>query len=139
MAYDLPRVSGMRRVGSILADWFVWGVVASVVQIFKPDWGAFIALVLYILADVVLTAFLGQSPGRYVARIRVVRVHGGSRPGLLSALLRTVLIIVSGWLGLFIYLLALRFTGESPKRMWWDAAAGTQLVPASFLPAGDVQ
>lgn len=113
-----------------MVDWFGWGVVASAVQVFVPDYGAFFALIAYVLLDIVLTAFLGQSPGRYVARIRVVRVADGGRPGLGAALLRTSLVVISGWLGIFVYLLALRYTEQSPRRMWWDAAAGTQLVPA---------
>jgi hypothetical protein len=80
--------------------------------------------------SVVLTAFNGVSAGRWVARIRVVRVADGRPPGLWAALLRTGLVVLTGWFGLFSYSLRVRFLGAAPPRMWWDAAAGTQLVAA---------
>jgi uncharacterized RDD family membrane protein YckC len=135
VAQDLPRASGFRRVWALVVDWFAWGVIADVFQVVIPDYGAFYALIAFLIIDVLLTAFQGQTPGRYVARLRVVRVADGGRPGLGPALLRTGLVVISGWLGIFIYLLALRFVDQSPKRMWWDAAAGTQLVPAVPVPA----
>lgn len=130
MTDDLPRASGFRRVSALLIDWVAWGVIATPMEFVVRDYGAFYGLVLFWVLDVFLTAFYGQSPGRYMARIQVVRVNGGGPPGLWRALLRTGLVVISGWLGVFIYLLALRFTDQAPKRMWWDAAAGTQLVPA---------
>jgi hypothetical protein len=129
----LPRAGGLRRVWALVVDWLAWGVIASAFQAAVLDYRAFYGLIAFLVIDVVLTAFIGQSPGRYVARIRVVRVVDGGRPGLGLALLRTGLVVVSGWLGIFIYLLALRYVDQSPKRMWWDAAAGTQLVPAAAV------
>jgi RDD family len=127
----LPRAGGMKRVLAIVVDWFVVGIISTAIVPVAHEWSSLYGWVLFLLLDVVLTAFYGQTPGRYVARLRVVSVRGGGPPGLWPALLRTTLVLISGWLGLFVYLLSLRYADRAPRRMWWDAAAGTQLVSAA--------
>ena len=127
----MPRAGGMKRVLAIVVDWFVVGIIPTAIVPVAHEWSGFYGWVLFLLLDVVLTAFYGQTPGRYAARIRVVRARDGGPPGLWPALLRTILVLISGWLGLFVYLLSLRYADQAPRRMWWDAAAGTQLVPAA--------
>ena len=96
-----------------------------------PTGSLYYALGLFLLIDIALTAFLGLSPGRFAARIRVVRDVDGGPPGLWAALLRTVIVVLTGWIGLFVYLLQRRYVDGSAPRMWWDAAARTRLTSSA--------
>jgi uncharacterized RDD family membrane protein YckC len=130
MAVGLQPANGLKRVLAVFVDWFVLTVVSIAVGIL-PNSSLYYGVALFLLIDVGLTAFFGLSAGRFVTRIRVVRVSDGGPPGLWAAVLRTGLVAITGWIGLFYYSLSLRFRDAAPPRMWWDSAAGTQLVLAA--------
>lgn len=129
------KASGVRRILAVFIDFFVFFAAWAVVGALITAGSFYYALGVFLIVDVALTAFLGASVGRWITGIRVVRVTGG-RPGLGRALLRTTVVLVSGWAGLLLlsWLLWLRRLLDSdrpiPDRMWWDAAAGTHLVRA---------
>ena len=136
MVTGVRQADGIRRAVAVFVDvlvffafWVVFGLVVT-------SGSLFYALALFLLIDIGLTAFLGLSPGRLAAGIRVVRDVDGAPPGLLAALVRTVIVVLSGWIGLFVYLLQRRYAGGSAPRMWWDAAAGTRLAAAPAAVKG---
>ena len=124
LAWD--RASSARRAVAVFVDFCVyfslWGVLDSLL----PVGSSLYVLILILAIHVVATAYRGLSPGRLVTGIRVVRTTDDLPPGHLAALLRTALVVATGWLGMFAFLLTLRAEEESP-RLWWDAAARTRL------------
>ena len=130
-APDMTSAGGLRRSLAVFVDFLVFFAIWIAIGLVAPTGSVFYTLALFLVVDVVLTAFFGLSPGRFAAGIRVVRATAGGPPGLLAALIRTGLVVISGWLGLFLYLLSLRYLDRSPQRMWWDAAARTRLVLAA--------
>ncbi|HXN91945.1 MAG TPA: RDD family protein [Candidatus Sulfotelmatobacter sp.] len=112
------------------AAWIVFGAVFAVGSVYY-------ALGFLFVLDVVLTAFLGISVGRWLTGIRVVQ-KDGRQPGLVPALLRTAIVFLTGWVGLFVFLVTEWFghvgvEGSVPRRMWWDAAAATRLVSSKAV------
>lgn len=126
MAVDVVDAGGVRRIVAVFIDWLVffaiWAIVGTVVQVDS----IFISLGLFVVLDILMTGFIGRSAGRFATDIRVVRLDG-SPPGIVRALVRTMLVLFTGLVGFFVYTLSARY-GASTPRMWWDAAAGTQLA-----------
>lgn len=130
----MTPAGGVRRILAVFIDVFaysaIWGFGNAVAHGSPVPYGVAAAFVL----DVALTAY-GVSAGRWLTGIRVARIEGG-RPGLWRALGRTALVFATGWLGLVWLSLLLWWRREEgsdrpmPARLWWDAAAGTQLVTA---------
>lgn len=120
--------SALRRSLAVFIDTFVFFGVWAAIGIVSSTGSLFYALAVFFLLDATLTAYFGISLGRLAVGIQVARA-GGERPGLPAALLRTLLVFLTGWIGMWLYLLTLR-AEVSVSRMWWDAAAGTHLVSA---------
>ena len=133
MVTDVRQADGLRRSLAVFVDFLVFFAIWFAVGVFLPTGSLVYALALFLLIDVLLTAFIGLSPGRFATRIRVVRDADGAPPGLWPALLRTSIVVLTGWIGMFVYLLQRRYVGGSAPRMWWDAAARTRL--AAIPPA----
>ena len=131
MGEDVPRAGGLNRALAVFVDTLVFLAIWTAVGFVIPYGSLLYGLGVFLLMDVVLTAFFGLTVGRFVTRIRVVRAADGGQPGLFAALVRTGLVVISGWIGPFAYLLSLRAFAQGPPRMWWDAAAGTRLVSAA--------
>ncbi len=87
------------------------------------------ALMSFVLAFgyyILMEGYLGQTPGKMLLGIKVVREDTGGLPGLKAAAIRTVLRIVDGF---FSYLLALFAVLASRKnRRLGDMAAHTLVV-----------
>ncbi|HET6310407.1 MAG TPA: RDD family protein [Candidatus Nitrosotalea sp.] len=127
MRAELPLASGSRRVLAVFLDFWGFFLIWISIAILQPVNSLLYSMAFYLTLDTALTAFLGTTPGRLIAGIRLVRAKDGRRPGVRTALLRTGLILATGWLGLFAYVI--RLVGAGPvHRMWWDTLAGTQLV-----------
>lgn len=114
----------------MFADFAIYfGVFAAVGILTAPVGGSvagpYVVPVLLVL-HVVLTALYGSSPGRLLLGVRVIRADGEA-PGLGPAIVRTLIVVASGWAGAFWFAEA---TGHAsaPRRMWWDVAAGTFVV-----------
>ena len=108
-------------------DFLTYFGVWIAVGFLAPTNSFFYMIGLLVLIDVLGTAFLGLSPGRLLTGMRVVRLTDNCPPGLRRALVRTGVVLAGGWLGLFFFNAGVR-KGIGPQRMWWDLAAGTQLV-----------
>jgi uncharacterized RDD family membrane protein YckC len=133
MSVEVEPAGGVRRIVAVFIDWFVFFGIWIAVGIFIQMNSLFVALGLFVLVDVLMTGFIGRSAGRFATGIRVVRADGNA-PGLARALVRTTLVLFTGFVGFFVYALGAKFGAPTP-RMWWDAAAGTQLV-STRLRAG---
>ncbi len=114
----------MRRGLATFIDFGVFYAIWAVFGIFVATAPLYFALRLFLFIDLVLTAPWGLSLGRFLTGIRVLRTDG-RRPGLPRALLRIALVLLTGWIGLFVFLFI------SPDRMWWDAAAGRFVMARS--------
>lgn len=138
MYYDV-RVTG-RRVVATLIDGIVLGVLASIVSAvlgITPDpdgldlpslatGGNWVLFVMAVLYYVLMEGLLGRTVGKMVTGIRVIDESTGNPPGLLAALLRTVLRVIDGLLG---YLLALIIVvSNDRRRRLGDMAAKTLVV-----------
>ena len=121
-----------RRIIAVFIDTIVFFAIWTVIGLAFSQGSLFYTVAVFFVIDVVLTAFLGVSLGRLVTGIRVVR-ETGATPGIVPALIRTVLVFVSGWAGLLLYWWAGRVGFGA--RMWWDAAAKTRIVLAGARSA----
>jgi uncharacterized RDD family membrane protein YckC len=131
--------SDSRRVLAAIADAIIEiGIVYGALQMFLsmvPERGTnvILAAVGFLIAAQFTYRFLfesltGQTLGKRLFGIRVVRVDG--RPlDPNAALVRTVLLLVDGWM--LIGLLTMVLTGRRRRRRIGDLAAGTIVVPAS--------
>jgi uncharacterized RDD family membrane protein YckC len=75
---------------------------------------------------ILLEGYLGQTLGKMVAGIAIVREDGAGAPGIGAALIRTVLRIVDGLLGYTVAFIAV-LTSEKRQRLG-DMAAQTLVV-----------
>jgi RDD family len=131
----MTQASGVRRILAVFVDAFVFFAIWGAVGLIARTGTIFYALGIFFVLDTLLTSFFGVSAGRQLAGIRVARSTGG-RPGIVPALIRTALVFLTGWVGLLVisvWLAVLRMFESDrpiPSRMWWDAAAGTQMVRA---------
>ncbi|WP_033342040.1 RDD family protein [Catenuloplanes japonicus] len=138
MNYDV-KVTGRRIVATIIDSFVlsaIGGVVSSVLNL-SPDrkeldltslasGGSFALFVVAVLYYTILEGILGRTIGKMVTGIRVVSEETGAAPGLLKALIRTVLRIIDAFFG---YLLALIIVINSDRRRrLGDMAAKTLVV-----------
>lgn len=90
--------------------------------------GSVVLLVFVVLYYVLLEGLTGRTLGKRLAGIRVVDQETGGRPGMLSAVLRTVLRVVDGF---FAYGLGwLIVVSSKHRRRLGDMAARTIVVRA---------
>jgi uncharacterized RDD family membrane protein YckC len=133
----MSGASGVRRSLAVFIDFFAYSLVWGAIGVFARDSSLYFGLAGIFLLDVVLTAVFGASVGRWVTGIRVARADG-SRPGFVPTLIRTALTFSTGWAGLLFVTLILSVSNDEssdrvmPARLWWDAAAGTELVRAGW-------
>lgn len=109
------QVGAVRRALAVFADFIVYFGVFAAVGISVSATGTSSSLGPWVVPallalHVVLTALYGTSPGRLIAGVRVIRPDGEA-PGL----------------ALFAEAVG---HGSTPRRMWWDVAAGTIVVRA---------
>lgn len=123
---------GVRRILAVFIDVFAYSVVWASTNALAHGGSVPYGLAAVFVLDVALTSF-GVSAGRWITGIRVAAVEGG-RPGLRRSLIRTALAFATGWVGLGWVSLLLWWRREEgsdrpmPDRLWWDSAAGTQVV-----------
>ncbi|KQZ70514.1 MULTISPECIES: RDD family protein [unclassified Nocardioides] len=115
--------SWAQRMLALLIDWIASTLVVMLFMGIE-DWSSdrfsgLYTMAVFILESTVLTAFVGGSFGKQVARLRVVRFDGSGAPvDLLHALIRSVMI------ALFIPPLVFRPDGRGLH----DMVAGTSTV-----------
>ena len=130
--------TNVRRAFAVFIDFFVLFIAWIGFGVVFASGSLYYALGLLFIVDIALTSSHGVSVGRWLAGIRVARLEGGN-PNIGAVLLRTVLVFLTGWAGLFVFIvtewLAHAGAGAVPRRMWWDAAAGTRLVSSKVAPA----
>ena len=123
-----------RRILATVVDGIVLGVLYVVMAALfghitrgtLPPLPAVVYAVLAILYYILLEGYLGQTVGKMLLGIRVVREDNGEVPGLGAATVRTILRIIDG---LFDYLVAFIVVLVSPKRQrLGDMAAHTLVV-----------
>ena len=134
MSSDPPAATRVRRILAVFLDTVVFFALWTAVGAVFAQGSLFYTVALFFVLDVGLTAFLGVSLGRWITGIRVEKADG-SRPGLVAALIRTVLTFLTGWVGLFVFTWTAWLGFGKLTRLWWDAAAGTRLVLARSQPA----
>lgn len=139
MSTQPAGATNVRRLLAVFIDFFVFFAAWIASGALFAVGSVYYALGFLFVLDVALTAFLGVSLGRWLTGIRVVRADG-RQPGLVPALLRTAIVFLTGWAGLFVFMVTEWFAhigveGTVPRRMWWDAAAGTRLVASKVAPA----
>ena len=91
------------------------------------------------LFHVVPIGMWGLTIGGLAAGVRVVRAADGESPGFLRALARLAIFTITFpaaviVLGLFLLPAAAQISNTLPRRLWWDAAAGTLVVERTFSP-----
>lgn len=142
------------RLGARLLDWLILGLlqlgalfamVATLVAVFNGDtardgWdvytvvGALVVAALAAAYEVVFVAVKGQTPGKMIVKIRVVRAGSGGVPGAGKSALRwfvpvgVLFVPFVGWLFVPVVYLALLWDGN--RQGWHDKAAGTLVVRA---------
>jgi uncharacterized RDD family membrane protein YckC len=97
-------------------------------------WSAVVLVAFMALYEVAFVAWRGQTPGKMITRIRVVKARTGGRVGVLRSLARLVplmmiVIPVVGYVGAAVaYGWAIL---DEEGRGWHDRLAGTRVVAAS--------
>jgi uncharacterized RDD family membrane protein YckC len=125
-----------RRILATIVDGLIFGALFTVMNTFFGSWSGgsssmpALASVLYgvivVLYYILLEGYLGQTVGKMVLGIKVVREDSGEVPGVGGATIRTLLRIVDG---LFSYLVAFVAVVATHKRQrLGDMAAHTLVV-----------
>ena len=129
-----------RRVLAIIVDSIVLGFIFGVMSIFFGTTSAsggsvsasvngipaLVTFVVFLLYFTVLEGYLGQTVGKMLLGIKVVREDNGEVPGVGPALIRTLLCVVDG---LLFYLVGFIAVLASAKRQrLGDMAAHTLVV-----------
>ncbi|MEV4317960.1 RDD family protein [Actinocrispum sp. NPDC049592] len=85
---------------------------------------ALILLVTIALYEAITTARTGTSPGKRLVRIKIVRIRTGAPPGWGMALLRAVIMALSGW----VISAVVAFFDERRHRGLHDRVSGTVVI-----------
>jgi hypothetical protein len=89
-------VSGWgRRIGAILIDWLicVWAIAQGLLRVSSAD-AAWVGLLIFAAANVLLVGTIGMTLGMRLMRIRVASLHG-ARPTIPHVLVRTLLLCLA--------------------------------------------
>lgn len=135
------RVTG-RRVVATIVDGILFGLLngalATVFGTERADSGFDLTtlsaggsawlLLIVVLYYVLLEGLLGRTLGKLVTGIRVVDAESGARPGVVAALVRTVLRLIDG-LGAYLVGFVVVVNSERRRRLG-DMAAKTLVVRA---------
>lgn len=135
------HVTGRRIVATFVDGLLFGGVSALLAQVFgleRADSGfdltrldntGSIWLFLFVLSYyTVLEGLTGRTLGKLVTGIRVIDAHTGEPPGVLSAVVRTLLRLIDGVLGYLLGLIVV--VNSSRRRRLGDMAARTLVVRA---------
>ncbi|MEW6638775.1 MAG: RDD family protein [Actinomycetota bacterium] len=129
-----------RRILATIVDGIVFGVLFGVVSLLfgtttvegssasasLGTFGTLLYLVLILAYYIVLEGYLGQTLGKMLFGIKVVREADGQVPGIKAAAIRTVLRVIDG---LFSYLVAfIAVLASSKNQRLGDMAAKTLVV-----------
>jgi uncharacterized RDD family membrane protein YckC len=134
------RVTGRRVVATIL-DGFLFSALSryftSVFGARKASGfdlttlsiqGGFWLLITVVLYYVLLEGFTGRTIGKMITGIRVVDAETGGRPGVVSAVVRTLLRLVDGLFGYLVGFIVV--VNSDRRRRLGDMAAKTLVVRA---------
>lgn len=137
-----------RRIGALFIDWIPVSIVAAVVQavlLGEPNssvlYGSFataFAPVVFLVVVVYFTLFegyLGWTPGKYVAGVRVQGTEEEGAPGVQAAFIRSALRTVDGLMTYGVGLVIMLFS-EGQQRRLGDRVAGTVTTGADSPLAG---
>lgn len=119
-----PQAGSLQRTLAVCVDFLVFVAIWALIRGERP---LVSALAVYLIADVILTAYFGVSVGRLVFGVRVVR-RDGRRAGLAAAAIRTAIVFATGWAGVWVFAGSARTYDAPPTTMWWDVAAKTMVV-----------
>ena len=118
------------RFGALLIDVVILGIISLVIGAVSAGGletsGTFQFLLTIVYTWYFLTRNEGQTPGKRMMKVRVVR-QDGSPPGDGDAVLRALIAMVSGAVFLLGYLWAFV---DSRNQTWHDKAAGTLVIVA---------
>jgi len=111
--------SSWHRCVGLLVDWLMCGGISLlfVQDLQSSSLSTIVLLVWFVVGAVSLSAF-GFTPGQFITGLRVARVDGGQRAGLLRALGRQILIVF----------LVPPLINDADGRGLHDRATGTALV-----------
>jgi len=85
-----------------------------------------ILYILVLVVDILLTGKFGQTPGKMISKIRVVKVGTGSHPNYVEAFLRE---LIGKFISTLAFLLGFLWMLWDPqKQTWHDKIAGTVVV-----------
>lgn len=121
---DGGDASGPRRIIAVFLDGVAFFAIWALTGIFLIYNSMLLALGIFMVLDVAITACTGASLGRLVAGIRVVGADGGP-PRLRAAAIRAGLVLITGVVGMIVWMARAADGREAASRMWWDTAAGT--------------
>src|SRR5215211_3939563 len=144
-----PRIAGIhddvhvtgRRIWATIVDWLILGAAFTVmVMLFGnitnvgfANWnGSMPALpsLLYaagvVLYYVLLEGYLGQTVGKMVLGIKVVREDNGEVPGFGAAFIRTLLRLIDGLFSYLVAFISVQISGKNQRL--GDMAAHTLVV-----------
>jgi uncharacterized RDD family membrane protein YckC len=129
-----------RRVIATIVDGIILGVVFTVLSLLFGETsasggnvsaslgtlGTLLLTVVSLAYFILMEGYMGQTVGKMIAGVKVVREDSGATPGLGKATIRTILRIIDG---LFLYLVAFIVVLISGKNQrLGDMAAGTLVV-----------
>ena len=126
-----------RRILALIVDSIVLGIIFGVMSMFfgttsasgtsvNLNVPALITVVLFLLYYILLEGYLGQTVGKMLLGIKVIREDTGDVPGLGAAAIRNVLRIIDG---LFAYLVGfVAILASSKRQRLGDMAAHTLVV-----------
>ena len=114
------------RVGAAIIDIIILGILGAILAAITSGQSGGFQFIINILYYVLFTGLRGQTLGKMVVGIRVVRPSNGEVPGLARAVLREVL---GKLISTIVILLGYIWVAFDPhKRGWHDKIAGTYVV-----------
>ena len=127
-----PRANFGQRLGAIIVDGIIIGVVFLVVYFINRVLGEIVAILLGLAYYTYFEGSgSGQTPGKKLLGIRVIDFGAGGSIGYGRAFVRQLARILSGAL---CYLGYLWMLWDKEKQTWHDKIATTVVVPTSAYP-----